>query len=105
MPAAIACSRPCPRLGSSVPAIIMAKPMALDSVGRKSVRLLPTQRQSRWRFSFLLRRTLLFPLDKSRRPPRPDNLVRYRFGLRPPAVKLRKPLRAGRVIGRLVILE
>jgi len=58
-----------------------------------------------WRFSLSLRRALLFLPDKSRRPPQPRNPLLHRFGLRRPAIVLRKLLRAGGVIDPLAILE
>jgi hypothetical protein len=83
----------------------VAKPLALDSVGEKQVKLLATELRIPWRFSLSLRRALLFLPDKSRHPLRPGNLLRRRFGLRRPAIALRKRLRADRVIGLLAILE
>src|SRR5213082_852411 len=83
----------------------VAKPLALDSVGQKLVKLLAADLQILWRFLLSLRRALLFLPDKSRRPQRSRNPLQCRFGLRRPAIAPRKLLRAGRVIGLLAILE
>src|SRR5215831_2387098 len=92
------------RDGSNQP-FKVAKPLALDAVRQKLVKLLAGERQLRWRFSFLLRRALVFLPHKSRRPPELHNPLLLRFGLHQLAITRRKWPRAGRVIGRLASFE
>src|SRR5437763_14924477 len=68
----------------------VAKPLAVDSVGQELGKLLATALQILWRFFLSLRRALLFLPDTSRRPQRPRNPGRRRFGLRRQALAPRK---------------